>query len=118
MNKNFSSEYGEIKIHKKVISRIAEITSKKVKGVSKVGLECYGLAGKILKLFGYRAIKIKISENQGIKVNIPIIVDYNSNLVEVASEVQRDVTYKLLNALNLDYLSVEVRIKNIEKGGK
>jgi len=45
-------------------------------------------------------------------------VDYNSNLVEVASEVQRDVTYKLLNALNLDSLSVEVRIKNIEKGGK
>lgn len=119
MNKELSSEYGQIKIHKKVISRIAELATREIKEVKKVGLDCYGVIGKILKLFHLaKGIRVKMLENREIKVVIPVIVDYEANVIDVAYQIQKNVTYKLLNSLNLDSLHVEVKIKNIEKGGK
>ncbi len=120
MNKELSSEYGQIKIHKKVISRIAELATKEIEGVKKVGLDCYGLIGKISKLFPLaKGIRVKMLENKEIKVIIPVVVDYKADIIDVAYQIQKNVTYKLLNSLNLDSLHVEIKIKNVEKeGGK
>lgn len=114
MNKDLSSEYGQIKIHRKVIAEIAELTARQVQGVKKVGLECYGLLGEILKLFQNVGTRVKFGTNKEVKVSLPLVVEYEANAVDIAYEVQKKVTTKLLNTLNMDSLSVDIRIKRIE----
>lgn len=114
MNKDLSSEYGQIKIHRKVILEIAELTARQIPGVKKVGLECYGLLGKILELIPNIGTRVKFGTNKEVKISIPLIVEYETNIVDVAYEIQKKVATKLLNTLNIDSLSVDIRIKRIE----
>ncbi|MCD6228771.1 MAG: Asp23/Gls24 family envelope stress response protein [Candidatus Omnitrophica bacterium] len=116
MSREITSEYGEIKIHCKVISEVAELAAKEVEGVKKVGLDCYGLIGKILRLFRVSAVKVSMESARELKVSLPIVVDYNFNAVEVACHVQRKVAAKLLQTLNIDFLNVDVKVKRIERG--
>lgn len=114
MNKNLSSEYGQIQIHRKVIFQAAELAAKEVKGVKKVGAECCGLFGKMSSLFREAGTKILLNDGKEMKLSLPVVVDYNTNAVEVAYEIQKKVTARLLETLNIDALSVDVKIKKIE----
>jgi uncharacterized alkaline shock family protein YloU len=114
VNKNISSEYGQIKIHRKVIRQIAEETARQVKGVKAVGLECYGQLGWLLKLFKVNATKVTF-ENE-MKIVIPVNVMWQHNLVDVAYEVQKQIISHMLNNLNIDTLSVDVKIKKVVRG--
>ena len=115
MNKDLSSDFGDIKIHRKVIVQVAGLAAHQVPGVKKVGLECYGLIGKILKLLRCNVVKVKTNAQKEVQVSVPIVVEYNVNAVDVAYEVQKNVTEKLLNTLNMDTLRVNIKIKKIEK---
>jgi len=116
VSKEITSEYGEIKIHRKVISEVVELAAKEVEGGKKVGLDCYGIVGKILKLFRVSAVRVSMESTREVKVSLPIIVEYNFNAVDVACQVQRKVATKLLQTLNIDFLNVDVKVKRIERG--
>lgn len=117
MNPDLNSEYGQIKIYHKVIIRTAELSAREVPGVNKVGAECYGFPGKVMKSIGFSFSKVIVKEGKEIEVSLPIIVDYEFNAVDVAYEVQRKIVSKLLQALNIDSMRVNVQIKKTE-GGK
>ena len=119
MNRRLSSEFGQINIHRGVISQAAAISAKSVEGVKCVGVECYGLTGKILKLFRVSGIRIftASAKDKELKICLPIVIFSHRNAVETAYEVQQRVVSALLNILNIDSLSVDVKIKKIVEGG-
>ncbi|MBN2483319.1 MAG: Asp23/Gls24 family envelope stress response protein [Candidatus Omnitrophica bacterium] len=119
MNRRLSSEFGQIKIHRRVISQAAVIAAKGVPGVKGVGIECYGLFGQILKLFRVTGIRIApgTTKDKELKVCLPIVMTSGRNAVEIAYEVQRRVIAALLDTLNIDSLNVDVKIKKIVEGG-
>jgi len=114
MNKELTSEFGQIKVHKRILSQIAENAASEIKGVRGTGLECYGFLGKLLKLFGLPGARVSL-ENE-IRIIIPIVVAYGTNVTNVAHEVQRNIVSRALSMLNIDTLSVDVKIKRIERG--
>ncbi len=114
MSKDLNSEYGQIQIHRKVIFQTAELAAKEVKGVKKVGADCSGLFGKMLGLFKYPGTKISLNEAKEMRLSLPVVVDYNANAIEVAYEIQKNVSSRLLETLNIDNLNVDVKIKKIE----
>ena len=119
MNRRLSSEYGQIKIHRRVISQAAEIAAKSVPGVKCVGIECYGFPGKILKNLCVSGIRILPGgmKRKELQISLPIEVIPGKNAVEIAYEVQRRVIAALLDTLNIDSLNVDVKIKKIVEGG-
>jgi uncharacterized alkaline shock family protein YloU len=114
---NVSSEYGQIKIHKKAIIQIAEKAAYEVKGVKAAGLACHKGWGKFLNLFGFEGMKVILgSETKNeIKIIIPIIVSWGENLVDVAYEVQKKIIFYMMSSLGINSLSIDVKIKGVEK---
>jgi uncharacterized alkaline shock family protein YloU len=114
MSGNINSEYGKIKIHKRVLIQIAETAARQVKGVKLVGWECYGKWGKILKFFAFAGTRVYF-ENE-INVVIPVGIIWEENIVDVAYEVQKKVIFHMLNSLNVESLRVDVKVKRVERG--
>ncbi|MBU2102629.1 MAG: Asp23/Gls24 family envelope stress response protein [Candidatus Omnitrophota bacterium] len=115
MDRNISSEFGQIKIHRKVIREVAEAAAASVKGVRLVGWECSGpFRGGVLKFFGIPGTKVQLDKE--IKIVVPITVAWGENVVDVACEVQKKVIYHMQNNLNIDSINVDVKIKRVERG--
>jgi uncharacterized alkaline shock family protein YloU len=115
MDRNVTSEYGPIKIHRKVVRQVAEVAASNVKGVRAVGWECYGrFKGAILKFFNIAGTKVNLEKE--IRVVIPITVAWGENLVDVACEVQKKIIFHMLNDLSIEAISVGVKIKRVERG--
>jgi uncharacterized alkaline shock family protein YloU len=114
VNRNISSEYGQIKIHRRVIIQIAETAARQIKGVKAVGWECYGAWRGILKFFNFAGTRVKF-ENE-IKIVMPVIVVWEENIVDVAYEIQKKIISHMLNSLNIDSLIVDVKVKKVERG--
>lgn len=114
MNRNVNSEYGQIKIHRKVIVQVAETAARQVKGVEAVGWGCYGWLGSILKFFNWAGTRVKF-ENE-IKIIIPVIIFWELNIVDVAYEIQKKIITHMLNGLNIDSVSVDVKVKKVKRG--
>jgi len=110
VNRNISSEYGQIKIHKRAIRQLAEAAAKSIKGVKAVGWECYRFKW-LLRLFNWAGTRI-IFENE-MRIVIPIVVSWEENIVDVAYEIQKSVITKMLNGLNIDSLSVDIKVKKV-----
>ena len=113
MNRNISSEYGQIKIHKRAIRQLAEETAKSIKGVKAVGWECYRLK-RLLKFFDWAGTRI-IFDNE-MRIVIPVVISWEQNIVDVAYEIQKSVITQMLNGLNIDSLSVDIKVKKVERG--
>ncbi|MCM8786971.1 MAG: Asp23/Gls24 family envelope stress response protein [Candidatus Omnitrophica bacterium] len=117
MGRSISSEFGQIKIHRKAIRQLVEAVAVSVKGVHKVGWKCYGkINGFFLKFFEIGGTKITYEKE--FKIVIPITVLFGENLVDVASEVQREIAENIKKNLDLENVIVDVKIKRIEKGEK
>jgi uncharacterized alkaline shock family protein YloU len=113
VNRNISSEYGQIKIHKRAIRQLAEATTKQIKGVKAVGWECYRFK-RLLRFFDWAGTRI-IFDNE-MRIVIPVVISWDQNIVDVAYEIQKSVISQMLNGLNLDSLSVDIKVKKVERG--
>ncbi|MDD5194479.1 MAG: Asp23/Gls24 family envelope stress response protein [Candidatus Omnitrophica bacterium] len=115
MDRNISSEFGQIKIHRKVIRQVAEAAAASVKGVRCVGWQCYGwFRGGFLRFFAMAGTRVRLEKEM--KIIVPITVAWGENVVDVACEVQKKVIYHMLNNLNIESLVVDVKIKKVERG--
>ncbi|MCM8832152.1 MAG: Asp23/Gls24 family envelope stress response protein [Candidatus Omnitrophica bacterium] len=115
MSRNITSEFGQIKIHRKAIRQLVEAVASNIKGVNKVGWQCYGkIKGFILKLFEIGGTKI-VNEKE-FKIVIPVTISFGENLVDVASEVQQKIIENIKKNLDLENVIVDVKIKRIERG--
>jgi uncharacterized alkaline shock family protein YloU len=113
MNNNISSEYGKIKIHRRVFRQIAETAASEVKGVVAVGWGCYGAWEKFLKFFSIAGTKVCLESEP--RIVIPIAVVWDVDITNVAYEVQKKIISQMLASLNIESLIVDVKVKRVER---
>jgi uncharacterized alkaline shock family protein YloU len=117
MNRDESrNELGSVRIHRNVISSIASIAALEIDGVKRVGSS---LKSSLLELVGQKssfAIKVDISKNEEVKVEIPLVIKYNYNIPDIASRVQENVRQALERMSNLSIKDINVNVQGIERG--
>ncbi len=114
MNENYSSELGEIKIHKRLISQIAYIATLKVEGVSYLAFAAQKTISKIAAKWNlWNPIRIDVS--RGPRIEIPVIVKYGYNVPDVAFKIQETVLKDLTKMLNIENTHIVVKVKGVEK---
>ncbi|MDO9572693.1 MAG: Asp23/Gls24 family envelope stress response protein [Candidatus Omnitrophota bacterium] len=117
MNRDESrNDLGVVRIHKNVIASISSIAATEIEGVKKVGKD---IKSGLLELLGqksFSAIKVDISKNEEVKVEIPLIIKYGYNIPDIASKVQENVRQALEKMSNLSIRDINVFVQGIERG--
>lgn len=116
MNRDESrNELGVLRIHKNVIASIAAIAAMEIEGVKRIGRN---IKTGLLELVGqksFSAIKVDISKNEEVKVDIPLIIKYGYNIPDVAGKVQENVRLALEKMSNLSIKDINVNVQGIER---
>ncbi len=110
------NELGVVRIHKNVIASISSIAAVEIEGVKRVGRD---LKSGLLELIGQKsltAIKVDISKNEEVRVDIPLIIKYGYNIPDIASRVQENVRMALEKMSNLSIKDINVNVQGIERG--
>jgi uncharacterized alkaline shock family protein YloU len=110
------NELGAVRIHKNVISSISSIAAMEIEGVRRVGA---GLKSSLLELIGrksFLSIKVDISRNDEVKVDIPVVIKYGYNIPDTAGRVQDNVRRALEKMSNLFVKEINVNVQGIERG--
>ena len=117
MNRDESrNELGVVKMHRNVVSSISSIAALEIEGVKRIG---GNLKSNLLELLGQKpsvAIKVDISKNEEVKVEIPLVIKYGYNIPETAARVQENVRLALERMSNFSVKDVNVNVKGIERG--
>ncbi|MDD5042625.1 MAG: Asp23/Gls24 family envelope stress response protein [Candidatus Omnitrophica bacterium] len=110
------NELGAVRIHKNVIASISSIAAMEIEGVRGIGS---GFRNSILELIGkksFLSIKVDISKNEEVKVDVPLIIKYGYNIPDTASRVQDNVRQALEKMSNLFVKEINVSVQGIERG--
>ena len=117
MNRDESrNELGVLRIHKNVISSISAIAAVEIEGVKRVGGDLKSGLRELLGKNFFSAIKVEISKNEEVKVQIPLIIKYGYNIPEIANRVQENVRVALEKMSNLSIKEINVNVQGIERG--
>lgn len=117
MNRDESrNELGVLRIHKNVISSISSIAATEIEGVKRVGRDLKnGLFEAITQKY-FSTIKVDISKNEEVKVEIPLIIKYGYNIPDIAGRVQENVRQALEKMSSLCIKDINVNVQGIERG--
>jgi len=110
------NELGVLRIHKNVVSSISSIAAIEIEGVKRVGKDFKSM---LIELAGHKfssAIKVEISKNEEVRVDIPLIIKYGYNIPEVAKNVQENVRCALEKMSSLSIKDINVNVQGIERG--
>jgi uncharacterized alkaline shock family protein YloU len=119
MNRDESrNELGVLRIHKNVISSISLIASTEIEGVKRVGSDLKSGLVELLKKNLFSVIKVEITRNEEVKIQIPLIIKYGYNIPDIANRVQENVRLALEKMSNLSIKEINVNVQGIERGDK
>jgi uncharacterized alkaline shock family protein YloU len=117
MEKELTNELGTIIIDEEVIAKTAGIAV----------MECYGLVGMssrsmqdgLADLLGWdnisKGVGIDISEDK-VHLDLNIIVEYGTNIHEVAHNVMERVRYTLENKVGIEVVTIDVNVRGVRVG--
>jgi uncharacterized alkaline shock family protein YloU len=117
MEKEWSNEYGKVTIAREVIAKIAGLAA----------MECYGLVGMssrnvqdgLADLLGWesmtKGVLVDISEDQ-VKLELNIIVEYGTNIHEVAHNIIDRVNYTLKDKIGITVKDIDVNVQGVRVG--
>ena len=114
-NEETRTDLGAIRIYKKVISSIAEVSALEIEGVTRISTV---FSDKIRKFLGREpanAIKVDIGKNGEVNIEIPLIIAYDYNIPQVADKVQENVRNSVERMTNLSVKNIDVNILGVEK---
>ncbi|HLR34350.1 MAG TPA: Asp23/Gls24 family envelope stress response protein [Tissierellales bacterium] len=117
INKGKSVEYGSIKIANEVVAIIAGLAATEVDGVAGMS---GGITGGITEMLGMKnlskGVKVEVGEKES-AIDIYVVVEYGSNITEVATLVQENVkeTVETMTGLKVIEANVHVQGVNIPK---
>ena len=110
-----ASPLGRISISNDAVARI----------VGRVAAEAYGVVGMASRAKGVwrllardrwkQGITVGRSAEEGVVIELNVIVEYGLNLAEVASTVRSRVRYEVERLTGLPVASVEVRIQDVRR---
>ncbi len=119
MEKMWTNEEGSITIAKEVIGQIAGMAA----------MECYGLVGMasrnmqdgLAELLGQenltKGLAVKVSEDK-VELELNIIVEYGTNIHEVAQNIIDKVTYTLKDSVGVEVEKVDVNVQGVRVGNE
>ena len=119
MEKEWSNEFGNITIQKEVISKMAGLAA----------MECYGLVGMssrnvqdgLADLLGWenltKGINVAIDGDK-VDVELYIIVEYGTNIHEVAQNIIDRVSYTLKDKVGITVENVNVNVQGVRVGNE
>ena len=117
MEKEWSNEYGKVTIAREVISKIAGLAA----------MECYGLVGMssrkvqdgLAYLLGWenlsKGVLVDIDDDL-VKLELNIIVEYGTNIHEVANNIQERVNYTLKDKVGISVEEIDVNVQGVRVG--
>jgi len=114
MYKIKSNELGDITVTRELVETLAGLAT----------LDCYGLVGMvphniqsgITNILGIDSIRkgVEVSSNEeGLVIDVHVIIGYGLKISEVASNVMQKVVYVLENNADLPVASVNVNVKGV-----
>ncbi len=106
-------EHGNVNISDDVIGIITNIAASEVSGVSLHG----SLAGDLAEILGKKnltkGVRVSITENNEVQVDLSIIVDFGIVIPEAAWNVQESVKTAIENMTELTVLAINVNVHGI-----
>jgi len=116
MQDTTKTDFGIVKIHKKVISSIASIATKEVDGVIKIGGNLKSRILEILRKDDCSGIDVEIDKNNEVKITIPVVIKYGFNLPQVAGQIQDNVRKAMERMTDLSLKEINIEVQEIERG--
>lgn len=116
-NKLHTHEFGHVNISDDVIGIITNIAADEIEGVRLQGT----FAGDIAEILGKKnmtkGVKVNITEDDVVQVDLNIIVDFGIVIPDVAWKVQESVKNAIENMtdLKVEYINVNVQGINLGK---
>ncbi len=115
MYKIKSNDIGDITVTRELVETLAGLAT----------LECYGLVGMvahniqsgIVNILGRDSVRKGVevtSSDDGLVIDVHVIVGYGMKITEVASNVMQKVTYVLENNAELPVASVNVNVRGVK----
>ncbi|MEJ6950870.1 Asp23/Gls24 family envelope stress response protein [Natronospora cellulosivora (SeqCode)] len=117
MEKEWTNEHGKVIIAKEVISKIAGLAA----------MECYGLVGMssnkvqdgIAQLLGLdnmsKGVIVDI-DGEDVRLELNIVVEYGTNIHEVAHNIIERVNYTLMEKIGISVSSIDVNVQGVRVG--
>ena len=102
------NEHGNVKISDEVIASCVRTAAKRVSGM-------YDFSGglRVPKLGKDPMKGIKISQNDGLVIDVHIIVNYGAKIPEVAWDVQENVKSEVENMLSMEVTAVNIHVQGV-----
>jgi uncharacterized alkaline shock family protein YloU len=109
-----SSPLGRITISSDAIARIVGQTAAECYGV--VGMSARGRVGRLLaRGRETQGIAVGGDDDDGLTIDLYVVVEYGLNLAEVAATVRSRVGYEVARLTGLPVASVEVHIQDLRR---
>ena len=112
---------GEIRISSDVVSIIASYAALEVPGIAHFS---GGIAGNISQVLGrknpFKGIKVDITENRDVNIDLHIVVDYGVRIPDVAWKLQERIKQNVeqMTGLHVEEINIHVQGVNFEKESK
>jgi uncharacterized alkaline shock family protein YloU len=107
-----TTDLGKISVTSEAIAQI----------VGHVAAESYGIVGMAGRRFPRLPGRDKLTDgievkarDDGVEIDLHVVVEYGLNLAEVAATVRNRVTYEVERQTGLSVASVEVRIEDVRR---
>lgn len=110
------TDLGTIRIHKNVIASIASLAVCEIEGVRRVGKDFKTGILEIVGKTNISAIKVEIDKNEEVRIDIPLIIKYGSNIPDIANRAQENVRQALEKMTNLSVKDINIIVQGIERG--
>ena len=110
------TDLGIIRIHKNVIASIAALAAIEIPGVKRVGGDFKSGLMELIGKKGTASIKVEIDKNDEVRLEIPLIIKYDSNIPEIANKVQENIRVALEKMTNLLVKDINIVVQGIERG--
>lgn len=109
-------EFGHVNISDDVIGIITNIAAGEIEGVRLAGT----LAGDIAEILGRKnmtkGVRVDINDNNEVRVDLNIVVDFGVVIPEIAWKVQESVKTAIENMTDLKVTSIDVNVQGINLG--
>ncbi len=106
-------EFGHVNISDDVIGIITNIAASEIEGIRLAGT----LAGDIAEILGKKnmtkGVRVEINDEDEVKVDLNIVVDFGIVIPEIAWKVQESVKTAIENMTDLKVISIDVNVQGI-----
>ncbi len=111
---DISNEMGTVEISEEVLCTIASVAANEVEGVVGLAATLGGnLKDLITKKYAGKGISVEISD-QGLSVTANIIVEFKTNIQDIAIKVQDSILTAIRDMTNYNVKAVNVNVVNVQ----